>query len=279
MFERFTGRARRVLVLAQHEARLLKHAYIGTEHLLLGLIAEREGVAAEALESLDVTYEAAREEIEHLRAPGTDDPPGHQSPPFTQRCKRVLDLSLKESSRLRSESIGTEHILLGLVREGEGTGVRVLQNLGVERPSVRQRVMELISGYQATERPLAASSQSLGLPGMLFAAHAEEMGIDSQTSPLAKFSEANADWNLSIGELNDVAVESRDSFPFRVIHADRASDVGPNLVWYPRLWYVMTGDQFMFVSSDFDSVRSFLWGLQMNDPIRRRNLGSDSSDG
>ncbi|MHB8296216.1 MAG: ATP-dependent Clp protease ATP-binding subunit [Acidimicrobiales bacterium] len=149
MFERFTDRARRVLVLAQEEARLLNHSYIGTEHILLGLIHEGEGVAAKALESLGVSLEAVREKVEETIGPAGSSPAG--SPPFTPRAKKVLELSLREALQLGHNYIGTEHLLLGLVREGEGMAARVLVNLGADLPRVRQQVIQLMSGYQGKD--------------------------------------------------------------------------------------------------------------------------------
>ncbi len=147
MFERFTDRARRVLVLAQEEARLLNHNFIGTEHILLGLIHEGEGVAAKALESLGVTLEAVREKVEETIGPAGSSTTG--SPPFTPRAKKVLELSLREALQLGHNYIGTEHMLLGLVREGEGVAAQVLVSLGADLPRVRQQVIQLLSGYQS----------------------------------------------------------------------------------------------------------------------------------
>ena len=147
MFERFTDRARRVLVLAQEEARLLNHNFIGTEHILLGLIHEGEGVAAKALESLGISLEAVREKVEETIGPAGSSTTG--SPPFTPRAKKVLELSLREALQLGHNYIGTEHMLLGLVREGEGVAAQVLVNLGADLSRVRQQVIQLLSGYQA----------------------------------------------------------------------------------------------------------------------------------
>ena len=145
MFERFTERARRVVVLAQEEARLLKHNYIGTEHLLLGLIHEGEGVAAKALESLGVSLEGVREDVEAIIGRGSEVPAGQM--PFTPRAKKVLELSLREAIQLGHNYIGTEHILLGLVREGEGVAAQVLQKLGADLERVRRSVLTLLAGY------------------------------------------------------------------------------------------------------------------------------------
>ncbi|MDF9716276.1 ATP-dependent Clp protease ATP-binding subunit [Nocardioides sp. ChNu-153] len=156
MFERFTDRARRVVVLAQEEARMLSHNYIGTEHILLGLIHEGEGVAAKALESLDISLEAVRAQVEEIIGQGQQAPSGHI--PFTPRAKKVLELSLREALQLGHSYIGTEHILLGLIREGEGVAAQVLQKLGADLNRVRQQVIQLLSGFQGKESAGAAAS-------------------------------------------------------------------------------------------------------------------------
>ncbi len=149
MFERFTDRARRVVVLAQEEARMLNHNYIGTEHILLGLIHEGEGVAAKALESLGISLEGVRQQVEEIIGQGQQAPSGHI--PFTPRAKKVLELSLREALQLGHNYIGTEHILLGLIREGEGVAAQVLVKLGADLNRVRQQVIQLLSGYQGKE--------------------------------------------------------------------------------------------------------------------------------
>jgi ATP-dependent Clp protease ATP-binding subunit ClpA len=149
MFERFTDRARRVVVLAQEEARRLDHNYIGTEHILLGLISEGKGVAARALESLGISLDAVRQQVEEIIGQGQQEPPGHI--PFTPRAKKVLELSLRESKQLSHNYIGTEHILLGLVREGDGVAAQVLVKLGAELNRVRQQVIQLLHGHPAGE--------------------------------------------------------------------------------------------------------------------------------
>src|SRR6187402_2635224 len=148
MFERFTDRARRVVVLAQEEARLLNHSYIGTEHILLGLIHEGEGVAAKALESLGISLEAVRSQVQDIIGQGGSSPSGHI--PFTPRAKKVLELSLREALQLGHNYIGTEHILLGLIREGEGVAAQVLVKLGADLSRVRQQVIQLLSGYSGS---------------------------------------------------------------------------------------------------------------------------------
>ena len=157
MFERFTDRARRVIVLAQEEARMLNHNYIGTEHILLGLIQEGEGVAAKALESMGISLEDVRGEVEAIIGHGTQPHNGHI--PFTPRAKKVLELSLREGLQMGHKYIGTEFLLLGLIREGEGVAAQVLTKLGADLPRVRQQVIQLLSGYEGNqgEKPEAGS--------------------------------------------------------------------------------------------------------------------------
>jgi hypothetical protein len=147
MFERFTDRARRVVVLAQEEARALDHNYVGTEHILLGLIHEGQGLAAKALESMGISLESVRQQIEEIIGRGKQASAGHI--PFTPRAKKVLELSLRESVLLGHNYIGTEHILLGLIHEGEGVAAQVLVRLGADLDRVRLRVIQLLAGYQS----------------------------------------------------------------------------------------------------------------------------------
>ena len=163
MFERFTDRARRVVVLAQEEARMLNHNYIGTEHILLGLIHEGEGVAAKSLESLGISLEGVRSQVEEIIGQGQQAPSGHI--PFTPRAKKVLELSLREALQLGHNYIGTEHILLGLIREGEGVAAQVLVKLGAELTRVRQQVIQLLSGYQGKETAEAGTGGRGGEAG------------------------------------------------------------------------------------------------------------------
>lgn len=149
MFERFTDRARRVVVLAQEEARALNHNYIGTEHILLGLIHEGEGVAAKALESMGISLEAVRTEVEDIIGTGGHPPSGYI--PFTPRAKKVLELALREALQLGHKYVGTEHFLLGLIREGEGVAAQVLVKLGADLSRVRHQVIQLLSGYEGGE--------------------------------------------------------------------------------------------------------------------------------
>jgi len=163
MFERFTDRARRVVVLAQEEAKMLNHNYIGTEHILLGLIHEGEGVAAKALESLDISLEAVREQVQEIIGQGQQAPTGHI--PFTPRAKKVLELSLREALQLGHNYIGTEHILLRLIREGEGVAAQVLVKLGADLNRVRQQVIQLLSGYQGKDPVSVGGGESSGDKG------------------------------------------------------------------------------------------------------------------
>ncbi|KAA0917913.1 ATP-dependent Clp protease ATP-binding subunit [Dietzia sp. ANT_WB102] len=176
MFERFTDRARRVVVLAQEEARMLNHNYIGTEHILLGLIHEGEGVAAKALESLGISLEAVRSQVEEIIGQGQQAPSGHI--PFTPRAKKVLELSLREALQLGHNYIGTEHILLGLIREGEGVAAQVLVKLGADLTRVRQQVIQLLSGYQGKEAEGAGTPAGTG---------GREAGTPSSSTVLDQF--------------------------------------------------------------------------------------------
>jgi hypothetical protein len=154
MFEGFTDRARRVVVLAQEEARMLGHHYIGTEHIVLGLVHEGDGVAAKALESLGIRLEAVRQQVEEIVGQGQQPPSGHV--PFTVRAKKALELSRQVSAELGRDDIGTGHILLGFLRVGESVGAQILVNLGADLDGVRQRVIQLLDGYQGNEPARAA---------------------------------------------------------------------------------------------------------------------------
>jgi ATP-dependent Clp protease ATP-binding subunit ClpC len=156
MFERFSDRARRVLVLAQEEARILNHNYIGTEHILLGLIHEDEGGVAKALQSLGIALDEVRHQVEEIIGQGRQAPGGHI--PFTPRAKKVLELALREALQLGHNYIGTEHILLGLIREGEGIAAQVLVKLGADLGRVRQQVLQQLSGGPEREPDTGALS-------------------------------------------------------------------------------------------------------------------------
>jgi ATP-dependent Clp protease ATP-binding subunit ClpC len=145
VFERFTDRARKVMVLAQEEARLMDHGHIGTEHLLLGLLNEGEGVGAKALGEVGITLQAAREQVEQTVMSAPSAVTG--SPPFSPRAKTVLELSLREALALEHNYIGTEHLLLGIVKEGEGVASQVLTTLGADGSKVRHAVLRILSGF------------------------------------------------------------------------------------------------------------------------------------
>jgi len=161
VFERFTDRARRVLVLAQEEARLLDHGFIGTEHILLGLLSERDGVAGRALTQVGVSLDAARAQVKE--SIGLSGGPPAESVPFTPRAKKVLELSLREALRLGHNYIGTEHMLLGLLREGEGVSAQVLANLGAEPGRVRHTVTQLLAGHRLTPPEPALGAEGVVL--------------------------------------------------------------------------------------------------------------------
>jgi ATP-dependent Clp protease ATP-binding subunit ClpC len=151
MFERFTDRARRVVVLAQQEARHLNHNYLGTEHILLGLVHEGEGVAAKALESLEISAEVVRQQVEEIIGRGTK--ASEPRIPFTPQAKKVLELSLREAKGLGHDYIGTEHILLGVIREAEGVAAQVLQKLGAHLDAVRKAVLDILAAHSGGEEP------------------------------------------------------------------------------------------------------------------------------
>jgi ATP-dependent Clp protease ATP-binding subunit ClpA len=162
MFERFTDQARRVVVVAQEESRKLGHDYIGTEHILLGILGAGESVAVQALASLGVSLEAAREQVEEIVGRGSHQVSGHI--PFTPRAKKVLELSLREAIQLGHNYIGTEHILLGLIREGEGVAAQVLTRLGADLNRTRQQVIQLLHGPLGAET-VAEYNRPLRRPG------------------------------------------------------------------------------------------------------------------
>jgi ATP-dependent Clp protease ATP-binding subunit ClpC len=196
MFERFTERARRVVVLAQEEASALNHNHIGTEHLLLGLVRDGEGVAARALQELEISLDAVREQVEEIIGRGKHEPAGGHIP-FTPRAKKVLELSLREARQLGHDYIGTEHILLGIIREGDGVGAQVLVNLGGKLSRVRDKVRELVPpagtaegrAHAAPMRVVASSAQLEEIMSRLdtiagrLAAIERHLGIEDKGGP------------------------------------------------------------------------------------------------
>jgi len=184
VFQRFSDRARRVVVLAQEEARMLNHNYIGTEHLLLGLIQEGEGVAAKALESMGISLEAVRNQVEEIIGRGTSAPTGHI--PFTPRAKKVLELSLREALQLGHNYIGTEHILLGLIREGEGVAAQVLTKLGADLDRVRNQVVQLLTGAAGTKE-VAPAGEAPAQGNLLldqFGRNLTQLALQSKLDPV-----------------------------------------------------------------------------------------------
>jgi ATP-dependent Clp protease ATP-binding subunit ClpC len=192
MFERFTDRARRVVVLAQEEARRLNHNYIGTEHLLLGMIREGEGVAARALTAMDISLDLTRQEVESVIGHGEQEPSGHI--PFTPRSKKVLELSLRESQQLGHHYIGTEHLLLGMAREGEGVAAQILGKLGAGRERIRHHVIELLRGGEG-ETGAEAGTSPAGI-------HAFESGERAEAGPAA--GRARAPFGYIVARLDEV---------------------------------------------------------------------------
>jgi Clp amino terminal domain, pathogenicity island component len=190
VFERFTDKARRVVVLAQEEARLLDHNYIGTEHILLGLVREGEGVAARALQQLDISLETVRSRVEAIIGRGTEPSGGHI--PFTPRAKKVLELSLREALQLGHNYIGTEHILLGLVREGEGVAAQVLLELGAGLDRVRQQVIQVLSGHAGPSPAATVGMVPGGPPPAAGRAPAEPLRV----VPLATEAASGEGWRL-----------------------------------------------------------------------------------
>jgi ATP-dependent Clp protease ATP-binding subunit ClpC len=195
MFERFTESARRVVVLAQEEARMLDHNYIGTEHILLGLIHEGDGVAARVIESKGLTLEAAREQVEAMIGRGSAAPTGHI--PFTPRAKKVLELSLREALELNMSYIGTEHILLGLIREGHGVGAQILERLAGPLPTIRVAVIELADsepGGPGPDGPIATALS--GLSGLTRSRNPE------RGTRIALVTETVSEFRAAIGSIN-----------------------------------------------------------------------------
>jgi ATP-dependent Clp protease ATP-binding subunit ClpA len=225
MFEKFSDRARRVVVLSQEEARLLNHDYIGTEHILLGLVHEGEGIAARALGSLNIGLDAVRREVEEIVSPGGSPPSEHI--PFTPRAKKVLELSLREAIQLGHNYIGTEHILLGLLREGEGVACQVLVNLGASLPKVRARVLQL-AAESTREAPGGwVFRPSSELAAVLDEAHrvAEARG-DSEVMPIHLFLAAVEHPDGAAGRMLQIVGVDPEQLRRQVL--DDESDEAPN---------------------------------------------------
>jgi ATP-dependent Clp protease ATP-binding subunit ClpA len=222
MFERFTDRARRVVVLAQEEARMLNHNYIGTEHILLGLIHEGEGVAARALESFGISLDTVRQQVEEIIGQGQAMPSGHI--PFTPRAKKVLELSLREALQLGHNYIGTEHILLGLIREGDGVAAQVLAKLGADLNRVRQQVIQLLHGYHGKE----ATSSAAGAFETRLSAVEERVGIAPATPDL--------DQQIRQARIDRIAAVSAEDYERAASLSDRERQLVADKGALQELW-------------------------------------------
>jgi ATP-dependent Clp protease ATP-binding subunit ClpC len=223
MFERFTDRARNVVVLAQEEARLLKHNYIGTEHILLGLARESDGLAAKALEALGISLEAAREQVVEIIGRGERSPSGHI--PFTPRAKKVLELSLREALQFGHNYIGTEHLLLGLIREGEGVAAQVLVRLGGDLSAIRQQVIRLLKEKPTTEE-LPRAAQAAQAQAARLAESAAEAGIIGRAEGAVPAGIASPAESASLsGKLTEV-LSRLDSISNRMTLIERALGIG-----------------------------------------------------
>jgi ATP-dependent Clp protease ATP-binding subunit ClpC len=223
MFERFTDRARNVVVLAQEEARLLKHNYIGTEHILLGLARESDGLAAKALEALGISLEAAREQVVEIIGRGERSPSGHI--PFTPRAKKVLELSLREALQFGHNYIGTEHLLLGLLREGEGVAAQVLVRLGGDLSAIRQQVIRLLKEKPTTEE-LPRAAQAAQAQAARLAESATEAGIIGRAEGAVPAGIASPAESASLsGKLTEV-LSRLDAISNRLTMIERAVGIG-----------------------------------------------------
>ena len=223
MFERFTDRARNVVVLAQQEARLLKHNYIGTEHILLGLARESDGLAAKALEALGISLEAAREQVVEIIGRGERSPSGHI--PFTPRAKKVLELSLREALQFGHNYIGTEHLLLGLIREGEGVAAQVLVRLGGDLSAIRQQVIRLLKEKPTTEE-LPRAAQAAQAQAARLAESAAEAGIIGRAEGAVPAGIASPAESASLsGKLTEV-LSRLDAISNRLTMIERAVGIG-----------------------------------------------------
>jgi dihydroneopterin aldolase len=207
MFERFTERARKVVVLAQEEARHFNHNYIGTEHLLLGLLREDEGIAARVLSDLGVNVDEARERVASIVGYGSEDP-GPQAP-FTPRSKKVLELALREAMHLEHNYIGTEHILLGLVRESEGVAARALSDLGVSPDDVRRELVRMLPGEPGLR--LEDERREAGPPGparnrLLFRGRVESLRITARLDGKPETLLVDLDYAYAVRDTEDASM-------------------------------------------------------------------------
>ena len=251
MFERFTDRARRVVVLAQEEARLLNHNYIGTEHILLGLIHDGEGVAAKALESLGISLDAVRQQVEEIIGQGQQAPSGHI--PFTPRAKKTLEIALREALQLGHNYIGTEHILLGLIREGQGVAAQILVQRGADLDRVRKVVMEELGRVGATADATAVD-RTPAADEILTAAQ-EISGPAPMGSHHLLESLARADDSLAAKALQALGVDA-DALAAKIdeLGIDGTSDLTPEQAAARRMEVRLEGDEVHIVLRDDASI-------------------------
>jgi len=277
VFERFTDRAQRVVVLAQEEARMLNHNYIGTEHILLGLIGEGEGVAAKALESLGISLEAVRQQVEKIIGQGQQAPAGHI--PFTPRAKKVMELASREALQLGHNYIGTEHILLGLIREGEGVAAQVLVQLGADLNRVRQQVVQLLHGYQgkqpAADGPRRGKRARARLMGE---ALARIDALDRRLAAIERWVGMGpdvADVDQQIAQVRrekEAAIDTQD-FEAAAALRDKEKELLTARASREKEWAAATGDR-PSLAAEFKRVNAEL--ERMRAILRQRGLDTDN---
>jgi ATP-dependent Clp protease ATP-binding subunit ClpC len=277
LFERFTDRAQRVVVLAQEEARMLNHNYLGTEHILLGLIGEGEGVAAKALESLGISLEAVRQQVEKIIGQGQQAPAGHI--PFTPRAKKVLELASREALQLGHDYIGTEHILLGLIREGEGVAAQVLVTLGADLNRVRQQVIRLLHGSQgnqpADDGPRRGKRARARLIGE---ALARIDGLDRRLAAIERWvgmgpDVAEVDQEIAqVRREKEAAIDAQD-FEAAAVLRDNEKELLTARASREKEWAAATGDR-PSLAAEFKQVNAEL--ERMRAILRQRGLDTDN---
>jgi ATP-dependent Clp protease ATP-binding subunit ClpA len=277
VFERFTDRARRVVVLAQEEARMLNHNYLGTEHILLGLIHEGEGVAARALESLGISLEAVRQQVQEIIGQGQQAPSGHI--PFTPRAKKVMDLATREALQLGHNYIGTEHILLGLIREGEGVAAQVLVKLGADLNRVRQQVIQLLHGYPGEEpaggRPRRGKRARARL---MDDALARMDALDRRLAAIERWAAMRPDLDdvdqeiAQVRREKEAAIDSQD-FESAAALRDKEKGLLAARASKEREWAAATGDR-PSLAAEFGRVNAELQRLQAI--LRQHGLDTDN---
>ncbi|HEV8276795.1 MAG TPA: Clp protease N-terminal domain-containing protein [Streptosporangiaceae bacterium] len=277
MFERFTDRARRVVVLAQEEARMLNHNYLGTEHLLLGLVHEGEGVAARALESLGISLGAVRQQVEEIIGQGQQPPAGHV--PFTPRAKKVIELARREASDLGHNYIGTEHLLLGLVREGEGVAAQVLVKLGADLAGVRQQVVELLHGPAGSVVPGQGRRRGKRARARLIDdALARVDALDRRLAAIERWAGLRPDLAGLDEEITQVrreketAIDAQD-FETAAALRDKEKDLHTSKASREKEWAAATGDR-PSLAAEFGRVNAELQRLRAN--LRQHGLDKDN---